>query len=181
MELPAWSGKVIAALCVAGAFMFGLALWSDINIEQEQPVIDAPDIIVERFSFRRTIDDRIWDVDAISAEHREGIVNAVSIDVKTDEPDSMVSSSFQAERGSFLTDSSEMFLVSTDGVVTRSGEDAYVRAPVASYDSVGNNWAFPFGAEMSSERISAEGNIASIDETGVFYFGEGVSAQWHIE
>lgn len=139
---------------------------------------DAPDMIVEDFSFKRTIDSRDWNVAAVSAEHRDGIVNISDIVVSIDEPSARRNARFIAVSGDFLRDRSVLTLYDVQGIAMTGSMDADVDASKAKYDSESDVWLFDSGVAISTDEAIFNSGAASIDKQGIIFFESGVVTEW---
>ncbi len=167
-----------AALLLLGVCAFGYFFWRDLRLPRTFIPRDLPDLVVENFNFKRTMEGRDWGVVAVSAEHQSGVVRAASIDLLVDESEAGRNASVHAISGEFMRDNSEMLLFTVDGTVHYSDGSADVAAPIASYDATNGVWLFPSGMELFGAEAFMTGNLASIDAEGVFHFGKGVRAEW---
>jgi hypothetical protein len=140
--------------------------------------MDLPDVVVENFNFKRSMEGREWNVVAVSAEHRSGVVRAATIDLFVDEPSVRRNAAVRAISGEFTSGNSEMSLFTVNGVVRYADGSADIAAPEANYDAADDTWFFPDGAELFGEESFMTGNVVSVDAGGVFHFGKGVRAEW---
>lgn len=171
---------VIVTLCVLTA-VFAYFFWRDLRLPQNFVPRDLPDLVVENFSFKRTIADREWNVEAVSAEHRSGVVTAVSIDIMIIETSGDMSAVLFAESGDFTRENSEMLLYSIDGSISTKASSVDLNAAVGSYDATLGAWRFSKGIELSGEDKFVKGSVASVDRSGNFDLWKGVSATWVME
>lgn len=171
---------ILVTICLLTA-VFGYFFWRDLRLPDTFVPRDLPDLVVENFSFKRTITDREWSVAAVSAEHKSGVVTAASVDLFVDETSDDRSAKIFAESGEFTRDNAEVLLFYIGGSMATGGSSVEVAAPVASYDSDLGVWRFPEGMEIFTEDKHMTGNAASIDRAGNFNLWKGVSATWVME
>lgn len=150
-------------------------------MQSPETQVDAPDLVVENFSFKRRIDDRDWNVTAVSAEHLHGVVSVADIAVSIDEPSASRRAEFVATSGDLVRESSFMSLYDVHGVAKSRSKDADIDATQANYDSERNIWVFGGGVDISTDEALFNGAAASIDKDGMIYFEGGVVTEWKEE
>lgn len=173
--------KLIASIAVACLLMFAWWMRRDLSLAGDTSKIGAPDITIERFSFKREIGGREWNVDAVSAEHRSGMITANSITVLMDDISEDRSAQMEAVSGEFSRDRDEMILHETRGSLSFDGRSADIKARAASCDSSTGRWSFYDGVLISLDRSSMIANKGTIDEDGEMMLRGGVIAEWVFE
>lgn len=174
-------GRIAIAVLVVLIGAIALFMRHDLALSDDDKPRDLPNIAVDDFSFKRTINGRSWRVDAVSAEHRDENIIASVMNVAVEEMSGDSQAELHAVCGVFSQDISLMTMYDVTGGISFDGGLADASADVAAYDTSTGVWTFDEGMVISSDTVRVQGTAASIDADGVFTFGRGVRAKWHID
>jgi hypothetical protein len=184
MALSAFRGKITAAVILILVCVFAFYMRRDLEPRavsgrtSSGQSAAAPDTVIDRLDASRTIDGRMWRVQAVSAERGEGVIRASLI--KVDIRDAANGNEFMidAASGNFSEDGGVLNMRDIIGSASVDKRLVNISSRTASYDSESGAWLFDGGAQMSDGEVSLKGERAVISADGTFGLAGGAEAIW---
>ena len=174
-----WPLALILAIAAVG--VTGFYFWRDLNLPLNTVFEKLPEVVVENLNFQRDIDGRTWQVVARSAEHEEGVVRALSIDLSISDDKTSRRTEIKAVSGDFAQATSDVTLHVIDGTLFLPESSVDMTAPLAQYNSTESSWRFSEGFEMWDEDTRLTGDDAIVTSEGLFIVERGARILWSIK
>ncbi|GHV52775.1 hypothetical protein FACS1894216_09530 [Synergistales bacterium] len=184
MALSAFRGKITGTAILLLVCVFAFYMYRDLAPRAARDRTSsgqdtaAPDAVIDRLDASRTIDGRMWRVQAVSAERDEGVIIASLI--KVDVRDAANGNEFliNAASGKFTEDGGMLNMLGIIGSASVDKRLVNISSQAASYDSKSGAWIFDGGTRISDGEVSLRGKRAVISEDGTFVLRGGAEAIW---
>lgn len=167
--------RIIIFLATAIIAVLGLYLWRDLRLSAKSG-IPVPDIVVENIEVKRTIDGKDWILLSPKVEHKDGIVQAVSLDVtiidKLKEETHILS-----EKGTFSRANNNITLYKANGTLIQAKGASYMMTSgKVDYDYSQKKWFFADNLRINNEKmeISAPSGYFDTNSGECVLFGRGL-------
>ena len=143
--------RIIIFLATAIVAVLGLYLWRDLRLSAKS-AIPVPDIVVENIEVKRTIDGKDWILLSPKVEHKDGIVQAISLDVTI--TDKQQKTHLLSKTGTFSRSNNNITLYNASGVLKQGKGAGYkMTSGKVDYNYSQKKWFFADNLCINDEKM----------------------------